>query len=109
MAELKNCDVHSNSNAITIGRSRLRSASSLSLSIKKILNIQIQRQFEKCLDLLYRIYNKGTEKMSEHRVILQNYILPNKTTDAEELKSWLRLKISEVERHESNIKSYPKV
>ena len=51
---------HSN-NAITIGRNRLRSASSLSLSIKDSKHTNTT-SVEKCLDLFYRVYNKSTER-----------------------------------------------
>lgn len=95
---------HSN-NAITIGRSRLRSASSLSLSIKDSKHTNTT-SIEKCLDLLYRVYNKSTEKeMSEHRVILQELNFAKaKTTDAEELEKLARFQDLEVERHESTLK-----
>lgn len=95
---------HSN-NAITIGRSRLRSASSLSLSIKDSKHTNTT-SIEKCLDLLYRVYNKSTEKeMSEHRVILQELNFAKaKTTDAEELEKLATFQDLEVERHESTLK-----
>lgn len=95
---------HSN-NAITIGRSRLRSASSLSLSIKDSKHTNTT-SVEKCLDLLYRVYNKSTEKeMSEHRVILQELNFAKaKTTDAEELEKLATFQDLEVERHESTLK-----
>lgn len=95
---------HSN-NAITIGRSRLRSASSLSLSIKDSKHTNTT-SVEKCLVLLYRVYNKSTEKeMSEHRVILQELNFAKaKTTDAEELEKLATFKDLEVERHESTLK-----
>ena len=95
---------HSN-NAITIGRSRLRSASSLSLSIKDSKHTNTT-SIEKCLDLLYRVYNKSTEKeMSEHRVILQELNFAKaKTTDAEELEKLATFQDLEVEKHESTLK-----
>lgn len=95
---------HSN-NAITIGRSRLRSASSLSLSIKDSKHTNTT-SVEKCLDLLYRVYNKSTEKeMSEHRVILQELNFAKaKTTDAEELEKLATFQDLEVERHDSTLK-----
>lgn len=95
---------HSN-NVITIGRSRLRSASSLSLSIKDSKHTNTT-SVEKCLDLLYRVYNKSTEKeMSEHRVILQELNFAKaKATDAEELEKLARFQDLEVERHESTLK-----
>lgn len=95
---------HSN-NAITICRSRLRSASSLSLSIKDSKHTNTT-SVEKCLDLLYRVYNKSTEKeMSEHRVILQELNFAKaKTTDAEELEKLAAFQDLEVERHESTLK-----
>ena len=97
-------DGHSN-NAITIGRSRLRSASSLSLSIKDSKHTNTT-SVEKCLDLLYRVYNKSTEKeMSEHCVILQElHLAKNKTTDAGELEKLAASQDFEVERHESTLK-----
>lgn len=95
---------HSN-NAITIGRSRLRSASSLSLSIKDSKHTNTT-SIEKCLDLLYRVYNKSTEKeMSEHRVILQELNFAKaKTTDAEELEKLATFQDLEVEKHDSTLK-----
>lgn len=97
-------DGHSN-NAITIGRSRLRSASSLSLSIKDAKHTNTT-SVEKCLDLLYRNYHKSTEReMSGHRVALQELLLAkNKTTDAEELEKLAAFQDLEVERHESTVK-----
>jgi hypothetical protein len=92
-------------NAITIGRSRLSSASSLSLSIKDSKHTNTT-SVEKCLDLLYRVYNKSTEKeMSEHRGILQElHFAKAKTTDAEELEKLATFQDLEVERHESTLK-----
>lgn len=101
----KNANEGHSNNAITIGRSRLRSASSLSLSIKDSKHTNTT-SVEKCLDLLYRFYNKSTEKeMSEHRVILQElHLAKNKTTDAEELEKLAASQDFEVERHESTLK-----
>lgn len=101
----KNANEGCSTNAITIGRSRLRSASSLSLSIKDSKHTNTT-SVEKCLDLLYRVYNKSTEKeMSEHRVTLQELQLAkNKTTDAEELEKLVAFQDLEVERHESTLK-----
>lgn len=97
-------DGHSN-NAITIGRSRLRSASSLSLSIKDAKHTNTT-SVEKCLDLLYRTYHKSTEReMRGHRIALQELLLAkNKTTDAEELEKLAAFQNLEVERHESTVK-----
>lgn len=101
----KNANEGNSNNSITIGRNRLRSASSLSLSIKDSKHTNTT-SVEKCLDLLYRVYNKSTEKeMSEHRVILQELNLAkNKTTDAEELEKLAASQDFEVERHESTLK-----
>lgn len=101
----KNANEGCSTNAITIGRSRLRSASSLSLSIKDSKHTNTT-SVEKCLDLLYRVYNKSTEKeMSEHRVTLQKlHLAKNKTTDAEELEKLVAFQDLEVERHESTLK-----
>lgn len=101
----KNANEGCSTNAITIGRSRLRSASSLSLSIKDSKHTNTT-SVEKCLDLLYRVYNKSTEKeMSEHRVTLQElHLAKNKTTDAEELEKLVAFQDLEVERHESTLK-----
>ena len=80
VAELeKNANEGNSNNSITIGRNRLRSASSLSLSIKDSKHTNTT-SVEKCLDLLYRVYNKSTEKeMSEHRVILQELNLAKRS------------------------------
>lgn len=101
----KNANEGHSNNAITIGCSRLRSASSLSLSIKDSKHTNTT-SVEKCLDLLYRVYNKSTEKeMSEHRVTLQElHLAKNKTTDAEELEKLVAFQGLEVERHESTLK-----
>ncbi len=95
---------HSN-NAITIGRHRLRSAASLSLSIKDSKHTNTT-SVEKCLDLLYRVYNKSTEKeMSEHRAIMQElHLAKNQTTDAEELKKLVVDNEIEDKRHKSTLK-----
>lgn len=100
----KNANEGHSNNAITIGRSRLRSASSLSLSIKDSKHTNTT-SVEKCLDMLYRVYNKSTEKeMSEHRVILQELLIAkNKTTDSEELEKLAAFQDLEVERHESTL------
>ena len=89
----KNANKGHSDNTITIGRNRLRSASSLSLSIKDAKHTSTI-SVENCLDMLYRFYHKSTEReMSDHRVILQElHLTKNKTTD------------SEVERHESTLK-----
>ena len=101
----KNANKGHSDNTITIGRNRLRSASSLSLSIKDSKHTNTT-SVEKCLDLLYRVYNKSTEKeMSEHRVILQELNFAKaKTTDAEELEKLAAFQDLEVERHESTLK-----
>lgn len=101
----KNANEGHSNNAITIARSRLRSASSLSLSIKDAKHTNTT-SVEKCLDLLYRIYNKSTEKeLSEHRAILQElHLTKNKTTDAKELEKLATFQDLEVERHESTLK-----
>lgn len=93
------------SNVITIGRNRLRSASSLSLSIKNAKHTSTT-SVENCLDMLYRFYHKSTEReMSNHRVALQElHLAKNKTTDAEELKKLSLSQNLEVERHESTLK-----
>lgn len=100
----KNANEGHSNNAITIGRSRLRSASSLSLSIKDSKHTNTT-SVEKCIDMLYRVYNKSTEKeMSEHRVILQELLIAkNKTTDSEELEKLAAFQDLEVERHESTL------
>ena len=92
-------------NAITIGRSRLRSASSLSLSIKDAKHTTTT-SVGNCLDLLYRAYHKSTEReMSGHRVALQELLIAkNKTTDSEELEKLAAFQDLEVERHESTLK-----
>lgn len=101
----KNANEGHSSNTITIGRNRLRSASSLSLSIKDSKHTNTT-SVEKCLDLFYRVYNKSTEKeMSEHRVILQElHFAKAKTTDSEELEKLAAFQDLEVERHESTLK-----
>lgn len=101
----KNANEGHSNNAITIGHSRLRSASSLSLSIKDAKHTNTT-SVEKCLDLLYRVYNKSTDKeMSEHHVILQElHFAKAKTTDAEELEKLSTSQDLEVERHESTLK-----
>ena len=101
----KNANEGHSNNAITIGRNRLRSASSLSLSIKDSKHTNTT-SVENCLDLLYRVYNKSTEKeMSEHRVTLQElHLAKNKTTDAEKLEKLAAFQDLEVERHESTLK-----
>lgn len=101
----KNANKGHSNNSITIGRNRLRSAASLSLSIKDSKHTNTT-SVEKCLDLLYRVYNKSTEKeMSEHRAILQElHLAKNKTTDAEELEKLAAFQDLEVERHESTLK-----
>lgn len=93
------------SNVITIGRNRLRSASSLSLSIKNAKHTSTT-SVENCLDMLYRFYHKSTEReMSNHHVALQElHLAKNKTTDAEELKKLSLSQNLEVERHESTLK-----
>ncbi|MDU6759146.1 MAG: hypothetical protein E6444_06905 [Streptococcus parasanguinis] len=101
----KNANKGHSNNSITIGRNRLRSAASLSLSIKDSKHTNTT-SVEKCLDLLYRVYNKSTEKeMSEHRAIMQElHLAKNKTTDAEELEKLAAFQDLEVERHESTLK-----
>lgn len=101
----KNANKGHSNNSITIGRNRLRSASSLSLSIKDAKHTNTT-SVEKCLDLLYRTYHKSTEReMSGHRVALQELLLAkNKTTDAEELEKLAAFQDLEVERHESTVK-----
>ena len=83
----KKANAESSNNAITIGRSRLRSASSLSLSIKEAKHTDTT-SVENCLDMLRRSYEKNTEReLENHRSILQELNLTkNRTTDAEELK-----------------------
>ena len=105
----KNANEGHSNNAITIGRSRLRSASSLSLSIKDSKHTNTT-SVEKCLDLLHRVYNKSTEKeMSEHRVILQElHFAKAKTTDTKELEKLVVFQDLEVERHESTLKELSK-
>lgn len=101
----KNANEGHSNNSITIGRNRLRSVASLSLSIKDSKHTNTT-SVEKCLDLLYRVYNKSTEKeMSEHRAILQElHLTKNKTTDAKELEKLATFQDLEVERHESTLK-----
>ena len=101
----KNANKGHSNNSITIGRNRLRSAASLSLSIKDSKHTNTT-SVEKCLDLLYRVYNKSTEKeMSEHRAIMQElHLAKNKTTDAEKLEKLAAFQDLEVERHESTLK-----
>lgn len=101
----KNANEGHSNNAITIACSRLRSASSLSLSIKDAKHTNTT-SVEKCLDLLYRVYNKSTDKeMSEHSITLQGlHLAKNKTTDAEELEKLAAFQDLEVERHESTLK-----
>lgn len=101
----KKANAGSSNNAITIGRSRLRSASSLSLSIKDAKHTSTI-SVENCLDMLYRFYHKSTEReMSDHRVILQElHLTKNKTTDSEELEKLAAFQDLEVERHESTLK-----
>lgn len=105
----KNANKGHSNNSITIGRNRLRSAASLSLSIKDSKHTNTT-SVEKCLDLLYRVYNKSTEKeMSEHRAIMQElHLAKNKTTDAEELEKLAAFQDLEVERHESTLKELSK-
>lgn len=105
----KNANKGHSDNTITIGRSRLRSASSLSLSIKDSKHTNTT-SVEKCLDLLHRVYNKSTEKeMSEHRVILQElHFAKAKTTDTKELEKLVVFQDLEVERHESTLKELSK-
>ena len=67
----KNANEENSNNAITIGRHRLRSASSFALSIKNAKHTDTT-SVENCLDMLYRFYHKSTEReMSDHRIILQ--------------------------------------
>lgn len=100
----KNANEGHSNNAITIGRSRLRSASSLSLSIKDAKHTTTT-SVGNCLDLLYRAYHKSTEReMSGHRVALQELLIAkNKTTDSEELEKLAAFQDLEVERHESTL------
>lgn len=101
----KNANNGHSDNTITIGRNRLRSASSLSLSIKDAKHTSTT-SVENCLDMLYRFYHKSTEReMREHRVILQElHLAKNKTTDSEELEKLAAFQDLEVERHESTLK-----
>lgn len=101
----KNANEGHSNNAITIGRNRLRSASSLSLSIKDAKHTSTT-SVENCLDMLYRFYHKSTEReMSNHRVALQElHLAKNKTTDSEELKKLSLYQNLEIERHESTLK-----
>ena len=101
----KNANKGHSDNTITIGRNRLRSASSLSLSIKDAKHTSTT-SVENCLDMLYRFYHKSTEReMSDHRVILQElHLTKNKTTDSEELEKLAAFQDLEVERHESTLK-----
>lgn len=101
----KNANEGHSNNAITIARSRLRSASSLSLSIKDAKHTNTT-SVENCLDLLHRVYNKSTEKeMSEHRATLHElHLAKNKTNDAEELEKLAAFQDLEMERHESTLK-----
>lgn len=101
----KNANNGHSDNTITIGCNRLRSASSLSLSIKDAKHTSTT-SVENCLDMLYRFYHKSTEReMSEHRRILQElHFTKNKTTDAEELEKLAAFQDLEVEKHESSLK-----
>lgn len=83
----------------------MRSASSLSLSIKDAKHTSTT-SVENCLDMLYRFYHKSTEReMSNHRVALQElHLAKNKTTDSEELKKLSLYQNLEIERHESTLK-----
>lgn len=101
----RNANEGNSNNAITIGRHRLRSASSFALSIKNAKHTDTI-SVENCLDMLYRFYHKSTEReMSDHRVILQElHLTKNKTTDSEELEKLAAFQDLEVERHESTLK-----
>ena len=97
----KKANSESSNNAITIGRSRLRSASSLSLSIKEAKHTDTT-SVENCLDMLRRSYEKNTEReLENHRSILQEL---NLATDAEELEKLDVDNEIEIKRHESTLK-----
>lgn len=101
----KKANAGSSNNAITISRSRLRSASSLSLSIKEAKHTDTT-SVENCLDMLRRSYEKNTEReLENHRSILQELNLAkNRTTDAEELEKLDVDNEIEIKRHESTLK-----
>lgn len=101
----KNANEGNSNNAITIGRHRLRSASSFALSIKNAKHTDTT-SVENCLDMLRRSYDKNTEReLENHRIILQElHFAKNQTTDAEELKKLVVDNEIEDKRHKSTLK-----
>ena len=101
----KNANESHSNNAITIGRNRLRSASSLTLSIKDAKHTSTT-SVESCLDMVHRSYDKNNERELEtHRSILQElHFAKSKTTDVEELEKLTVDNEIEVKRHESTLR-----
>lgn len=101
----RNANEGNSNNAITIGRHRLRSASSFALSIKNAKHTDTI-SVENCLDMLRRSYDKNSEReLENHRIILQElHFAKNQTTDAEELKKLVVDIEIEDKRHKSTLK-----